>query len=227
MDEAGIRGRRSTRRGPVGSGGGPAHGADHTIDSAGSHDGELIKAVAEGDADALAVLYDRHGTVVFSLCLRMLRDADDAEELLEDVFWQLWRRADQFDPTRGSAVAYLLTLTRSRAIDRLRTRERRVRLRSELPDPLLGESLLGASTLAGSPLQEALALERRARVRVALADLPALQREAVELSFLEGLSHPEISTRLGEPLGTIKTRIRNGLLRMRDSLRDATGGTGR
>jgi RNA polymerase sigma-70 factor, ECF subfamily len=183
--------------------------------------------VAEGDADALAVLYDRHGAAVYSLCLRMLRDADDAEELLEDVFWQLWRRADQFDPTRGSTLAYLFTLTRSRAIDRLRARDRRVRLRSELPGPLLGESLLGAATVAGSPLQETLALERRARVRSALADLPAPQREAVELSFLEGLSHPEISTRLGEPLGTIKTRIRNGLLRMRDSLRDATGEAGR
>lgn len=183
--------------------------------------------MAEGDADALAVLYDRHGTAVFSLCLRMLRDAEEAEELLEDVFWQIWRRADQFDPTRGSALAYLLTLSRSRAIDRLRARERRSRLRSEVPDPLLGESLLGASTLSSSPLQDALAVERRARVQVALAALPAPQREAVELSFLEGLSHPEISTRLGEPLGTIKTRIRSGLLRMRDALRDAAEGRGR
>jgi RNA polymerase sigma-70 factor (ECF subfamily) len=195
------------------------------IDSASARDGELIKAVAEGDADALAVLYDRHGTAVFSLCLRMLRDAEEAEELLEDVFWQLWRRADQFDPARGGALAYLLTLARSRAIDRLRARQRRTRLRSELPDPLLGESLLGAQSLASSPLQEALALERRERVRLALAALPPPQREAVELSFLEGLSHPEISTRLGEPLGTIKTRIRSGLLRMRDVLREATGGT--
>jgi len=143
------------------------------------------------------------------------------------VFWQIWRRADQFDPTRGSALAYLLTLTRSRAIDRLRARERRSRLRSEVPDPLLGESLLGTSTLASSPLQDALAVERRARVQVALAALPGPQREAVELSFLEGLSHPEISTRLGEPLGTIKTRIRSGLLRMRDALRDAAEGRGR
>jgi len=180
--------------------------------------------VAEGDADALAVLYDRHGTAVFSLCLRVLRDAEEAEEVLEDAFWQLWRRADRFDPTRGSALAYLLTLARSRAIDRMRARERRVRLQSEQPGPLLGESLLGASTLSASPLQESLALERRARVRLALAALPAAQREAVELAFLEGLSHPEISARLGEPLGTIKTRIRSGLLRMRDTLRDATEG---
>lgn len=207
--------------------GAPPHRTGETIDSATSNDGDLIKAAAVGDADALAVLYDRHGAAVYSLCLRMLREADDAEELLEDVFWQLWRRADQFDPTRGSALAYLLTLTRSRAIDRLRARDRRVRLRSELPGPLLGERLLGASSIAASPLQEALALERRTRVRIALADLPAPQREAVELSFLEGLSHPEISTRLGEPLGTIKTRIRSGLLRMRDSLREAAGGTGR
>jgi RNA polymerase sigma-70 factor (ECF subfamily) len=209
-----------------GSGASPDGGRGRAgIDSASAHDGELIKAVAEADADALAVLYDRHGAAVFALSLRMLRDSDDAEELLEDVFWQVWRRADQFDPTRGSALAYLLTLTRSRAIDRLRARARRGRLRSALPDPLLGESLLGSSTLSVSPLQEALAFERRERVRRALAALPPAQREVVELSFLEGLSHPEISTRLGEPLGTIKTRIRSGLLRMRDSLRDASGRT--
>jgi RNA polymerase sigma-70 factor (ECF subfamily) len=220
-----IRGEPSPRRERAGSGARPRSQEDGTIDSASSRDGELIKAVAEGDADALAVLYDRHGTAVFTLCLRMLRDAEEAEELLEDVFWQLWRRADQFDPTRGGALAYLLTLARSRAIDRLRARQRRTRLRSEVPDPLLSENLLGAQS--SSPLQETLALERRERVRLALAALPAPQREAVELSFLEGLSHPEISTRLGEPLGTIKTRIRSGLLRMRDSLREATGGTSR
>jgi len=222
-----IRPRASRRRDRRSSGEALGRRRGGGIDSASAHDGELIKAVAEGDADALAVLYDRHGTAVFSLCLRMLRDAEEAEELLEDVFWQIWRRADQFDPTRGSALAYLLTLTRSRAIDRLRARERRSRLRSEVPDPLLGESLLGTSTLASSPLQDALAVERRARVQVALAALPGPQREAVELSFLEGLSHPEISTRLGEPLGTIKTRIRSGLLRMRDALRDAAEGRGR
>lgn len=204
----------------------PERGRAVTVDTAGVNDGELIKAVAEGDPDALAVLYDRHAGALFSLCLRTLRDAEEAEEVLEDVFWQLWRQARQFDPTRGSALAYLVTLARSRAVDRLRARDRRVRLRRAVPDSLLGESLLGASTIAPTPLQEALVLERQARVRLAMADLPAAQREAVELSFLEGLSHPEISTRLGEPLGTIKTRIRNGLLRLRDSLRDAAGGTG-
>ena len=204
----------------------PERGRAVTVDTAGVNDGELIKAVAEGDPDALAVLYDRHAGALFSLCLRTLRDAEEAEEVLEDVFWQLWRQARQFDPTRGSALAYLVTLARSRAVDRLRARDRRVRLRSAVPDSLLGESLLGASTIAPTPLQEALVLERQARVRLAMAELPAAQREAVELSFLEGLSHPEISTRLGEPLGTIKTRIRNGLLRLRDSLRDAAGGTG-
>jgi len=196
------------------------------VDTASANDGELIKAVSEGDPDALAVLYDRHAAALFSLCLRTLRDAEEAEEALEDVFWQLWRQARHFDPTRGSALAYLVTLARSRAIDRLRARDRRMRLRSAVPDSLLGESLVGASAIGSTPLQEALTLERRARVRLAMDALPAAQREAVELSFLEGLSHPEISTRLGEPLGTIKTRIRSGLLRLRDSLRDTAGGAG-
>jgi RNA polymerase sigma-70 factor (ECF subfamily) len=175
--------------------------------------------VAGGDSDALAVLYDRHAAVVFALCLRILRSAEEAEEVLEDVFWQLWQRADRFQPSRGSALAYLLTLARSRAIDRLRTRDRRHRLRDQLPG-----SMAESAPVPPSPYIETLARERRARLGLALAALPPPQREAVELSFLEGLSHPEISARLGEPLGTIKTRIRSGLLRLRDSLGGAPRG---
>jgi RNA polymerase sigma-70 factor (ECF subfamily) len=175
--------------------------------------------VAGGDSDALAVLYDRHAAVIFALCLRILRSAVEAAELLEDVFWLLWQRADRFQPPRGRALAYLLTLARSRAIDRLRTRDRRHRLRDQLPG-----SLTESTPVSPSPYVETLARERRARLGLALASLPAPQREAVELSFLEGLSHPEISVRLGEPLGTIKTRIRSGLLRLRDSLGGAPGG---
>jgi RNA polymerase sigma-70 factor (ECF subfamily) len=177
-----------------------------------------VKAVAEGDPAALAALHDRHAAGVYAVCLRVLRDAEEAEEILEDVFWQLWRQARQYDATRGSVGVYLGTLARSRAIERLRVRERRVRLRSELPDELLGESSLGVATTGASPLHDALSLERRARVRRALAELPAAQREAVELAFLEGLSHGEVAERLGEPLGTVKTRIRSGLLRLRGAL---------
>lgn len=189
------------------------------IDSAVGQDADLVEAVAAGDGDALAVLYDRHGAAVFALCLRILRSSEEAEEVLEDVFWQLWQRADRFQSERGSPLAYLLTLARSRAIERVRTRDRRHRLTERFP-----EGAKAPSVTPATPLHEALARERQARVRLALAALPDPQREAVELSFLEGLSHPEISSRLGQPLGTIKTRIRAGLLRLRSSLADASGG---
>ncbi len=205
----GVGSRANAREAPKG----------RAIDSAGGQDAELIKAVADGDGDALAVVYDRHAAAVFSLCLRILRSAEEAEEVLEDVFWQLWQRADRFQPSRGSALAYLLTLARSRAIDRLRTRDRRHRLREERPG-----SLVDGPPAPPNPFHEALARERQTRLRAALAGLPEPQREAVELSFLEGLSHPEISTRLGTPIGTIKTRIRSGLLRLRDALGDAPEG---
>jgi RNA polymerase sigma-70 factor (ECF subfamily) len=130
--------------------------------------------------------------------LRIPRSAAEAEAALEDVYGQHRQRADRFHPPRGSARAYPLPLARSRPIDRLRTRDRRHRLRDQLPG-----SLTESTPVSPSPYVETLARERRARLGLALASLPAPQREAVELSFLEGLSHPEISVRLGEPLGTI------------------------
>ncbi|HET6304930.1 MAG TPA: sigma-70 family RNA polymerase sigma factor [Myxococcota bacterium] len=183
-----------------------------------------MKAVAEGDSGALADLYDRHGGAVFALCLRMLRDAEEAEEVLEDVFWHLWRHAGRYDPARGSVIVYLVTLARSRSLDRLRARERRVRLRNEVADSTLTENLVGSAAGGSSPFGDTLANERRGRVRGALAELSPEQREAVELAFLEGLTHLEISLRLGQPLGTIKTRIRSALLRLRGALGGSDGG---
>jgi RNA polymerase sigma-70 factor (ECF subfamily) len=213
----GIQGPGSRR---IQVGRAPAHPRKGAATSGnGRHDdGELAKAVAEGDPAALAELYDRHGAGVYAVCLRVLRDAEEAEEILEDVFFQLWRQARQYDASRGSVAVYLVTLARSRAIERLRVRERRTRLRSEVPDELLGETSVGLASSGTSPLHEALSFERRTHVRRALAELPTEQREAVELAFLEGLSHAEIAERLREPLGTIKTRIRTGLLRMRGAL---------
>jgi RNA polymerase sigma-70 factor (ECF subfamily) len=184
----------------------------------------LVKAVAEGDPEALAALHDRHGAAVFALCLRMLRSAEEAEEVLEDVFWHLWRHAGRYDAARGSVIVYLVTLARSRSLDRLRARERRVRLRNEVGDAALGANSVGAGGGGSTPFRDALANEYRVRVRRALAELPVEQREAVELAFLEGLTHLEISARLGQPLGTVKTRIRSALLRLRSSLRGGEGG---
>jgi RNA polymerase sigma-70 factor (ECF subfamily) len=183
-----------------------------------------MKAMAESDPSALALLHDRHAATLYALCLRMLRDAEEAEEVLEDVFWQLWRRADQYDSSRGSLLAYLVTLARSRATERARRRARRFRLRRAVPDATVQEALLGVSFPDANPLHAALAHERRNQVRSALAGLPARERVAIELSFPDGLSHPEISRRIGEPLGTVKTRIRSGLLRLREPLFALLGG---
>jgi RNA polymerase sigma-70 factor (ECF subfamily) len=177
-----------------------------------------MKAMAERQASALALLHDRHAPTLFALCLRILRNAEEAEEVLEDVFWQLWQRAGQYDPGRGSVIAYLVTLARSRAGERVRRRARRGRLRRAVPDELVADAVLSVPGHAATPLHEALSRERRERIRAALGALPAPQRVALELSFLEGLSHPEIAERLGEPLGTVKTRIRTGLLRLREPL---------
>ena len=169
-----------------------------------------MKAVAEADPSALAVLHDRHAPIVFAVCLRILRDASEAEEVLEDAFLQLWERAAQYDPARGSVVAYLVTLARSRAAERVRRRARRERILRAVP--------VDVAEGPRPPLQHSLVSERRTRVRAALDALPPAQRESLELAFLDGLTHPEIAERLGEPLGTVKTRMRLGLIKLAESL---------
>jgi RNA polymerase sigma-70 factor, ECF subfamily len=185
---------------------------------------DLMKAIAEADASALAVLHERHAPAVYALCLRILRDPQEAEEALEDVFMQLWQRAAQYDPGRGSVIAYLVTLARSRAGERVRRRARRVRLRRAMPDDQVQEAVADVATAASTPLSAALSEERRVRVQAALALLPATQRVSIELAFLDGLTHPEISEQLGEPLGTVKTRIRSGLRRLRVPLLELVEG---
>lgn len=184
-------------------------------------DAELMRRIARGDERALATLYDRHSPTVFALCRRMLRDSLAAEELLGDVFCELWRRADRFDANRGSALALLMTLCRSRGIDRLRS----ARAHGEVA---LSDDSAGESTVidgAASPLAGVVADEERARVIGALGELAPDQRRALELAYYEGLSHNEVAQRLDRPLGTVKTWIRQGLIRLRDVLRiPMTGG---
>ena len=176
----------------------------------GERDRELIEALARGEPAALGRLYDRHASLLFALCLRVLRNAADAEEVLGDVFHELWSRPERFDPSRGSLEAYLVTLARSRAVDRLRSRASR---------ELREQASTDSPQAADSPLDDAVLGERRMLVQRALTELTAEQREAIELAFYSGMSHAEISNELREPLGTIKSRIRSGLIRMRDSLR--------
>jgi RNA polymerase sigma-70 factor (ECF subfamily) len=170
-----------------------------------------MAAIAKGDRAALADLYDRYNRLVFTLCLRMLKNRGDAEDVLIDVFSELWERSARYDATRGSPLSYLMTLTRSRAIDRMRSRGKLVT--SELNDAFPPAS--------DAPGPEALVDlgEQRERVVAAMGSLEPVYREAVELSFYDGLSHSEIAAKLNKPLGTIKTYIRQGLIRLRDRLR--------
>jgi RNA polymerase sigma-70 factor (ECF subfamily) len=190
-----------------------------------STDAELMAAVQRGDSNALAALYDRHVSAVFAVCIRILRDASEAEEVLEEIFWELWARRDRYDAARSSPFSYLMTLARSRALDRLRFRRRRAGVWIELGgDGGAEEQVAAAGGL--TPFEHATAARDRAEIERALAELPVSYRRAVELSFFEGLSHSEIAQQLGDPLGTVKTRIRQGLLALRKTLRDHAGDGG-
>ena len=173
-----------------------------------------LERMARGDHEALAELYDRHGRLIYSLALRILRDQSDAEDIVQEVFSQAWRQAARYDASRGNPVAWLLNLTRSRAIDRLRRRRAR-------PDAAADPATLDLADLS-QPIDEQIALSHQAeRIRAAVGELSLLQRVAIELAFYEGLTHVEIADRLELPLGTVKTRIRQGLLKLRERLAGA------
>ena len=174
---------------------------------------ELMAAVGRGDATAFSALYDRLAPLVLGVCLRILRDRAEAEEVLGDVFLDLWRRSDRYDPGRGGIEAYLVTLARTRAIDRLRAGSRRRARETEVPE---------ASPAPGpGPLEGTVAQETRRHVLAALGELSEVQRRALELAYFEGMTHTEVAAALGEPLGTIKTRIRQGMLHLKERLQAA------
>ncbi|HYS27632.1 MAG TPA: sigma-70 family RNA polymerase sigma factor [Vicinamibacterales bacterium] len=179
-----------------------------------AEDVESLRRVVSGDQAAAAVLYDRHARALYSLILRILGDETEAEDVLQEVFVQAFRQAGRYDASRGVVAAWLLMMARSRAIDRLRARRSRVEGRT-------GEvQVLNDVPDAQPDVASALLDEERTRlVREALAELPLLQRMAIELAYYEGLSHTEIAERLEQPLGTVKTRIRLGLLKLRDVLK--------
>jgi RNA polymerase sigma-70 factor (ECF subfamily) len=175
----------------------------------------VVERIAGGDRDAMAQLYDSTGSLVFGLALRVLGDRQAAEDVLIDVYAEVWRRADSFERTRGTVAAWLLTITRTRAIDVLRSRRRKAR----------AETMEAASVLtvdAPSPEDTALAVERRQLVHAALELLVPDQLEAIQLAYFKGLSHSEIARQLGQPLGTVKTRIRLGMVRLRELLGPVT-----
>ena len=174
----------------------------------------LMDAIAAGDRAALACLYDRHAPLLLAVCRRILNDADEADEVLIDVFYEVWARADRFDATRGNPLTYLVTLARSRSIDRRRSIGARPPLRSDR-----SAELAARPDGTDGPLVHSQMGEQAHRLRVALADLDPDQRTALECAFYEGLSHTEVAAKLGKPLGTVKTLIRQGLIRLRGILR--------
>lgn len=184
----------------------------------------LMAAIAARDSTALSTLYDRHGATMFGLCTRILRDRSEAEETLGDVFLEIWNRADRYDPARATPLAYLLNLARSRALDRLRTVRRRQRVIVDAEAIEEKAATGGPADPSISPLETALSSETRTRVKRALDELQPSQRQALELAYFGGLTHTEIASTLGEPLGTVKTRIRQGLIQMRGALRALYGG---
>lgn len=177
-------------------------------------DAGLMTRVRERDAQALRALYDRHSSLVYGLGLRILRDAAEAEDLVQDVFLHLWRRAEMFDGQRGQFTGWLVSLARNRAIDRLRARRTRLRKGEEFE----AEVAATPAPRGADPDETAYAGELRGAVTNALALLPEPQRAALELAYFGGLSHSEIAERLAAPLGTVKARIRQGMIRLRDLL---------
>ncbi len=187
-------------------------------------DEELMAAIALGDEAALQSLYQRHSPAVFALCLRILDDRRDAEEVLLEVFFEIWDRADRYQPTRGAVRTYVVMLARSRAIDRVRKARRR-QAAAEASQPVL--SMWSGERLRGdTPSRRVTDDEQRRLLVHGLNGLDEVQREVLELAFFEGLSHREIAARLETPLGTIKTRIRRALRELRGSLASLDDGRG-
>jgi RNA polymerase sigma-70 factor, ECF subfamily len=191
----------------------------NTSSTGGADDRALLRAVAAGDKEALRQLYTRHSAVLFALALKVLTDRAEAEDVLQEAFVQVWKTAGSFDDGRGKPLGWLIMLTRSRAIDRLRSRKTRTRVADSLAKDA---SQAGEST---TPADEAQASEAQRTVRQALKSLPSDQRIPIELAYFGGLTQFEIAQQLSQPLGTVKTRMRNGMIRLREQL-GGTGGKG-
>ena len=180
----------------------------HTGTELRATDAALIQKIVQRDESALAALYDRYASLLSSLLNRILRDTQASEEILQDVFYQLWRNAAQFDPARGSLPGWLAVIARNRAISRLRRN-----------NPSAGEELLETTVIVPANLDNALAQQQLlSRVKSALENLPSEQRAAIELAYFEGLTHSEIASKTGDPLGTVKTRIRSAVESLKRNL---------
>lgn len=175
----------------------------------------FVPAVARGDLAAFEALYDHYSPMLYALLLRILGDVEDAKEILQETFVKAWTSAATFDSTRGSEAAWLIAVARSRGIDRLRSRRLRGERESEAGREISIQSSFVEKTTGAD---EAIRSQERSAVRGALAELPEAQRVALELAYFEGLSQSQIAERLGEPLGTIKTRMLLGMKKLRERL---------
>jgi len=169
---------------------------------------QLIQRAAAQDREAFSQLYDRFSSLVFSLAMRLLRAQSDAEDLLQEVFMQVWRQAGSYSQERGSPEAWIINIARSRAIDKLRSIRRRDKSFVLTDDPAGAESADNVESTVGDS-------ESKLAMNSALANLPEAQRKVLELAYFDGLSQTEIAERLKEPLGTVKTRMRAGIQRLR------------
>lgn len=173
-------------------------------------DVELLHAVARGDEGALARLYDRYRIILFSVIVRILNSREEAEDVLQEVFLQVWKRAKDFDESRGRPFTWLVTLSRSRAIDRIR----QLGARQRLADSAAQYTPDAVSDAVADTLHS----EQKEIVARALAALPEEQRRTLNLAYFDGLTQSEIAAQLGTPLGTVKTRMRSGMIKLRELL---------
>ena len=174
---------------------------------------DLLRQIAAGDRTAFGEFYDRHSVLMFSVASRILNDPSDAEDVMQDAFVQIWEKAGNFDPKLGKPSSWAAILVRNKAIDRIRGSQRRTRLATEA-----GAEMAIAAEVNDSANEMVHGHDRARLIHSAIIELPAEQRNAIELAYFSGLTQNEISEKLHEPLGTVKARIRRGLLKLRDQL---------
>ena len=179
-------------------------------------DAELFQALKTRQPEALSILYERYGSLVYGVALKILKNSQEAEDLTQEIFLALWRHVT-YNPEHGYFIRYLITMTRSRAIDKIRSRGRNLKLLQRWGQTITTE------TSSNSPIEQASLTERSQQVRSALAQLSQQQRQVLEMAYDEGLSQSEIAQKLDIPLGTVKTWTRQGLLRLKPILQDQIG----
>lgn len=177
-----------------------------------------MRGVAAGDRQSFERFYDRYSPRVFAFCLRSVGDRSEAEDLVVEIFWELWRRQDRYEPQRSSPLTYLMNVTRSRIIDRLRS-IRAKRAVAQVQSDTSSSIALEPAGSAPGPVEQVVSAEQRMRLRAALNRLTADQRQALELAYFDALSYSEVAESVGQPLGTVKSRIRQALKQLRELLK--------